>query len=524
MHHPVAPSSSRSKSSDIQNKSRIRREKLNEYLDQKKKLEDLKRKMAKPAFKVGIMHHPVAPICGVDNTVKPNLFSTTLSTSRAAPRLDKAKSSNQKIRRTKSDLTGERSKAFVFSAKDISGGVSTKLESVVEDQIPESLTKEVSPHANNDPSLVPASKVQEKLPPDVPDSYLTTITEDVHDEDVHEVSNSKAEAVVSKQPDLDIKETEENDKSLEKIEPPSVQFDHLALTTSYSTKISSGFTKSRESFLWFVKKACSDQSSYARTELYHWLLKMFTEADINKEGLVRKASFTKLFDMAVSIPRKYGYVPVELELYKTGEEKEQTIQNMFDSMDSRGTGIITFNEWYKFIMKHIFAKTATLYHHPILDASDKQQFLEFVKSALVPGSTENTELYRFLVEVFAKHDDDKDGVVTIKEFPLMISEVLKIPKKVLIVHPAMKLVEDDVKREEYQEDDDVKSEEYQDQDDDVKREEYQEEDAKSEEYQDDDVKREESQEETLFKTYSTKNRMSIDEWLKLATSEVYMKM
>merc|ERR1719318_87667 len=133
-------------------------------------------------------------------------------------------------------------------------------------------------------------------------------------------------------------------------------------------------------------------------------------------------------------------------------------------------------------MKHVFAKTATLYHHPILDASDKQQFLEFVKSALVPGTTENTELYRFLVEVFAEHDVDKDGVITIKEFPLMISEVLKIPKKVLLVHPAMKLVEDDVKREEYQEE---------------------------------DVKREEHQ-ETLFKTYSTKNRMSLDEWLKLA--------
>merc|ERR1719318_1627954 len=268
MHHPVAPSSSRSKSSDIQNKSRIRREKPNEYLDQKKKLEDLKRKMAKPAFKVGIMHHPVAPICGVDNTVKPNLFSTTLSTSRAAPRPDKAKSSNHKIRRTKSDLTGERSKAFVFSAKDISRGVATKLESVVEDQIPESLIikEEVSPRAKpyakdkyKDPSLVPDSKVQEKLP-DVPDSYLTTITEDVRDEDVqdedvHEVSNTKAEAVVSQQPDIDIKETKENDKSLEKIEPPSVQFNHLALTTSCLTKISSGFTKSRESFLWFVKKA-----------------------------------------------------------------------------------------------------------------------------------------------------------------------------------------------------------------------------------------------------------------------------
>ena len=42
-------------------KQETRRQKLNDYLEQKKKLEDMKRKLAKPAFKVGIVHHSLAP-------------------------------------------------------------------------------------------------------------------------------------------------------------------------------------------------------------------------------------------------------------------------------------------------------------------------------------------------------------------------------------------------------------------------------------------------------------------------------
>ena len=430
-------SSPKSKISDVQKKSRIRREKLNEYLDQKKKLEDLKRKMAKPAFKVGIVHHPAAPTSGVDTTARPNLFSTTLNTSKVAPRLSKAKSSNHTIRRTKSDLTGERSKAFVFSVKDINKDLSTlpktKLVSVVEDQIPDSLTKEVSPDSKTATSdlykglsLVPVSKVEENFP-DVQnhDPYLPTIAEDVT-EDVHEV-------VIDQLSDLEEQETKDNDASSE-----IMQFDHLTITnSSCSTKNTIGFTKSREAFIWFVKKATLDRRSYAHTELYHWLLKMFAESDINKEGLVRKASFIKMFDMAVSIRRMYGYAPVESELYETEQEKEQAMENMFNSMDIGGTGVITFNEWYQFSVKHILAKTATLYPHPIFDASDKQQLMTFIKAVLVPGSKENTELYRFLVEVFAEHDADKDGVITIKEFPAMIYELMEIPKKVLIAHPDM---------------------------------------------------------------------------------------
>ena len=48
------------------------------------------------------------------------------------------------------------------------------------------------------------------------------------------------------------------------------------------------FNKSKEDFIWFVKRATTDKKSYSHSELYHSLLKMFVDADTNK------VSFTAL--------------------------------------------------------------------------------------------------------------------------------------------------------------------------------------------------------------------------------------
>ena len=69
--------------------------------------------------------------------------------------------------------------------------------------------------------------------------------------------------------------------------------------------------------------------------------KMFAVADTNNDGLVSRASFSKLVDTTASIPWLYGYAPMDTELYKTVEEKELARQKMFKSMDLKGTGVIT---------------------------------------------------------------------------------------------------------------------------------------------------------------------------------------
>merc|ERR1712215_55100 len=184
----------------------------------------------------------------------------------------------------------------------------------------------------------------------------------------------------------------------------------LEMATSIN---STGFNKSKEDFIWFIKKAIADKKSDAYAELYHCLLKMFVDADTNKDGLVSKASFSKLIDMATSNFRIYGYAPEDAELYKTEEEKDKARQKMFESMDLKSTGVITFDEWVKFYLEHIQAKTATLDPHPILEHGNAEQYKTFIKAAVNVGTPENTELYWFLIELFTEADRHKTGFVVL---------------------------------------------------------------------------------------------------------------
>ena len=72
--------------------------------------------------------------------------------------------------------------------------------------------------------------------------------------------------------------------------------------------------------------------------------------------LFLRPSFAKLVDAAGAILRNFSYAPTDTELYKTEEEKEATRNKMFDSMDLKCTGVITFDEWVKFSMDHIISK------------------------------------------------------------------------------------------------------------------------------------------------------------------------
>merc|ERR1711973_950406 len=106
---------------------------------------------------------------------------------------------------------------------------------------------------------------------------------------------------------------------------------HFLVMSSTSAPVNT-FNKSKEDFIWFVKKAVQDHKSYSYSEMYHSLLKLFVYADTNKDGLVSKASFSKLIDAAATLPRAYGYAPADSELYKTEAEKDAARQKMFDSM------------------------------------------------------------------------------------------------------------------------------------------------------------------------------------------------
>merc|ERR1712193_69853 len=201
-------------------------------------------------------------------------------------------------------------------------------------------------------------------------------------------------------------------------------------TMSSTTAPVNTFNKSKEDFIWFVKKAVQDQKSYSHSELYHSLLKLFVDADTNKDGLVSKASFSKLIDAAATMPRAYGYAPADEELYKTDAEKDAARQKMFDSMDLKSTGVITFDEWPKFCREHIAAKTATMDPHPIIDQGSVDEYKKFIKAAIDNSSSaEALELYWYMLEIFTDHDADKDGIIKMAEFPSMMHEFLATPVK-----------------------------------------------------------------------------------------------
>jgi len=189
------------------------------------------------------------------------------------------------------------------------------------------------------------------------------------------------------------------------------------------------FNKSEDDFIWFCKKATRDHKSDAYVELFHTLLKMFVDADSNKDGLVSRENFCRLIDTAAAIPRLYGYAPLDSDLYKTTEEKDAARKRMFDAMDTKHSGVITFDEWLKFTLEHIAAKAATLDPHPILDHGTEAEFLEFIKKGITPGTPEHNELYWYLLEIFLEHDTNKDGNVTLPHFSKMVDRAFELPMK-----------------------------------------------------------------------------------------------
>merc|ERR1712025_650893 len=206
-------------------------------------------------------------------------------------------------------------------------------------------------------------------------------------------------------------------------------FKSFVHSTIMSTTAVNTFNKSKEDFIWFVKKAVQDKKSYSYSELYHSLLKIFVDADTNRDGLVSKASFSKLIDAAASMPRAYGYALADSDLYKTEQDKDAARQKMFDSMDLKSTGVITFDEWLKFCREHIAAKTATMDPHPIIDQGSVEEYKKFIKAAIEDSnSAESLELYWYMLEIFTEHDLEKTGFVKLAEFPSMMNQVLVIPQ------------------------------------------------------------------------------------------------
>merc|ERR1711989_299369 len=180
--------------------------------------------------------------------------------------------------------------------------------------------------------------------------------------------------------------------------PIRIKSSYPTSNMSSSTTAVNTFNKSKEDFIWFVKKAVQDKKSYSYSELYHSLLKLFVDADTNKDGLVSKASFSKLIDAAATLPRAYGYAPADSDLYKTEAEAIELYWYMleiFTDHDADKDGIIKLAE-FNAMMKEFLAVP--------------------LKHELPVPCCEQFEV------IFKKYDPRNDGRLTVDEWMSLAKE------------------------------------------------------------------------------------------------------
>lgn len=112
----------------------------------------------------------------------------------------------------------------------------------------------------------------------------------------------------------------------------------------------------RVGFSKFLGEACRSTHTMEYKELYHWLLKAFSESDRDGDGLVNADEFDKLVDVTAAEPRRLGFAPSNSKMFANEAEKKAARKAMFDAMDTTGSGCIGFDEFLAFIYAHIREK------------------------------------------------------------------------------------------------------------------------------------------------------------------------
>merc|ERR1719410_2289723 len=187
---------------------------------------------------------------------------------------------------------------------------------------------------------------------------------------------------------------------------------------------------SRSEFVAFCRQATADKSSQEYDALYQFLLQCFITADNDYDGKVDIEEFDMMVELAAKDVRRLGLAPTHKQTYKTVEMRRAARRQLFNSVDSCKSGLISFEQWLAYAMRHITGKVAIA---PAGDNSNmrsgKKEFLRFISALSASrASAEYKEFYSFLLECFQEADQDRDGKVIFSEFDNMVEKAGAIPR------------------------------------------------------------------------------------------------
>jgi len=207
-------------------------------------------------------------------------------------------------------------------------------------------------------------------------------------------------------------------------------------------------SESKEMFIKFVKEAAKSKESPEYEELHYFLMQCFVECDLDFDGLIRPSDFDSLVERAGALPRKWGFAPTTLEMFKN-KDKDVFRKDLFTKINKSKTGTIHFDEWLEWSYAHVVEKARML---SVEDAKSKmetnvQDFKKWVIAAAKSReSPEYKELYHFLRDCFTRSDESQTGLVDAQGFDRMIELAAQAPRRFGLAPPTNKTYKNDEER------------------------------------------------------------------------------
>jgi len=206
--------------------------------------------------------------------------------------------------------------------------------------------------------------------------------------------------------------------------------------------VSSIFKEEKRHFIKLVKGALIGKESPEYKQLYHYLLKCFTDADNNFDGRIGFKEFEMLIEVAAFLPRRFGYAPSTPELYATDWERLQARMTLFNTLKQESGGYISFGKWLEYAIGHIAEKAKSLKSSEMKARMEESQedFREFIIAAAKSRkSREYKELYHFVLKCFTDADTDFDGLIDVHSFSALIDIAAAAPRRFGLAPPSSEM-------------------------------------------------------------------------------------